>query len=313
LKPDADNIKLENVKCVICDSDNTELLFNAPDKLLHHYKGHFPIKRCKNCGLVYVNPRATEETKGFYYTDEYSFKSDKPSQAIAHYLPVIRELKKMDPGSIYDVGTGNSQFLLLMRDMGWEVGGNEVDISLVDFFREEHQIDIQYGNLEDVGHESKSVDVVTIMGVLEHTPNPKRLLQEVNWMLKDDGKLILWCFNRNFEAALMGRYWLGFDPPRHRYSFSEKTLKKLLSEAGFTAEGKVYAPRTTLFHSAKWMILQLRNAITRSSQSTPAMSVPKPFQFASNCFGTATAKLGTSPSIYLFCKRKETRSPSGIT
>lgn len=305
LIPESNKIELENVKCVICDIDDTELLYDASDKLLHHYEASFPVKRCKICGLVYISPRATEETKGLYYSDEYSFKSDKPSQAIAHYLPVIRELEKMDSGSIYDVGTGNSQFLPLMRDMGWDVGGNEVDRSLVEFFREEHQIDVDYGNIEDAGNESNLFDVVSIMGVLEHIPNPKKLLQEVNRILKDDGKLVLWCFNRNIEAGLMGRYWLGFDPPRHCYSFSEKTLAKLLNEAGFTIDKKVYAPRVTLFHSAKWLMLQLQNKIYRSSKPTAVMGVPQPFEFVNICLGKVMAKLGSGYSVYTFCRKKK--------
>ncbi|MFA6001130.1 MAG: class I SAM-dependent methyltransferase [Thermoleophilia bacterium] len=299
---DVDNIKFEKAKCAICDGDNAEKLFSARDKF-HNYGGRFTVKRCRDCGLVYMDPRPTEDTKGKFYDDEYTFKSDKPSQESSHYLPVIEELKKMKPGVIHDVGTGNSQFLPMMRDLGWDVGGNEVDASLVEFFRKKHQIDIQYGDLKQARHEAKSVDVVTIMGVLEHTPDPKRLLEEVNRILKDDGKLILYCFNRNYEAALLGRYWLGYDTPRHLYSFSEKTLTRLLKETGFTVCGKVYSPVTTIFQSATWMILRLRNAITRSQRSTIVMNLPKPLQFLSMRFGRVMARLGTSPAVYLFCKK----------
>ena len=300
--PDEKNIKYENVKCVICDSDDAEKLFDACDKF-HDFGGRFPVKRCRNCGLVYLDPRPSEETKGMFYDDEYTFKSDKPSQETTHYLPVIEELKKMKPGLIYDVGTGNSEFLPMMRELGWEVGGNEVDASLVEFFRLTHQIDIDSGYLEDAGHKSKSFDVVTIMGVLEHTPNPKRLLLEVNRILKDDGRLILYCFNRNFEATLLGRHWLGFDVPRHFYSFSEKTIARLLHDTGFAVRKKIYSPVTSLFQSATWIALRLRNAISGSRRPTIVMNLPKPVQFISMRCGSVLARFGTSPAIYLFCEK----------
>ena len=301
---DVNNIKLERTRCAVCDGDDGETLFQARDKF-HYYEGRFPVKRCRNCGLVYLDPRPTQETKSLFYDDEYTFKSNKPSQESSHYFPVIEELKKMEPGSIYDVGTGNSEFLPMMRELGWEVRGNEIDASLVEFFRAKHQIDIDSGYLGDAGIESDSVDVVTIMGVLEHTPDPKKLIEEVHRILKDDGKFILYCFNRNFEAALLGRFWLGYDTPRHLFSFSEKTLARLLNDTGFTVYRKVYSPVTTLLQSAAWMTLRLRNAVTRSRRSTIVMNLPKPLQFVSMRCGSVMSKLGTSPAIYLFYEKKK--------
>ena len=51
------------MKCAICNIDNTS-------KLL--VKNSFNVVKCKNCGLVYINPRLTEkELTNFYSSGDY--------------------------------------------------------------------------------------------------------------------------------------------------------------------------------------------------------------------------------------------------
>src|SRR5665811_97034 len=102
---------VERVPCAICGVENEEVLFQARDKMLYHHQLTYPAVRCRQCGLVYLNPRPAPEKRAFFYSEDYPFKADKSAQPYEHYRPVIEFLTKEPPGKLLDVGTGNSPFL----------------------------------------------------------------------------------------------------------------------------------------------------------------------------------------------------------
>jgi len=53
-------------------------------------------------------------------------------------------------------------------------------------------------------------------------------------MLKPGGRLALSTPNANCaEARLLGRWWIGYEIPRHLTLFNVETLRKLLNDCGF--------------------------------------------------------------------------------
>ena len=77
-------------------------------------------------------------------------------------------------------------------------------------------------------------DVVTLWNVFEHLLDPRESLREIHRILKGNGLLIMNTPNLDsFDAKLFGRYWIGFELPRHLYIFSENTLTRLLADTGF--------------------------------------------------------------------------------
>ncbi len=63
-------MKMESVNCAICGEDNTDILYVVDS---------FRIVRCSNCGLVYVNPRlSNDELKHIYDSQDY-YRSGYPN------------------------------------------------------------------------------------------------------------------------------------------------------------------------------------------------------------------------------------------
>jgi len=63
----------ERVNCNLCGRDDTELLLNIRGgRSLSLEKASFNIVRCKNCGLVYVNPRLSGSELTRLYKDMLS-------------------------------------------------------------------------------------------------------------------------------------------------------------------------------------------------------------------------------------------------
>jgi SAM-dependent methyltransferase len=206
-------------------------------------------------------------------------------------------------GRILDVGTGNSPFLPAMRQLGWEVAGTEMDASFVEYFRSHYQIELFQGELEDAQFSSDYFDVVTIMGVLEHVPHPRLFMEEVGRILKDGGVVCLWCFNRSIEAGLLGRYWLGFDAPRHLYSFSYETLGRLLAETGFKVEKSYFRPISYLAYSAVWAAARLGDRWKGQSRPVYLPRLPAPLQLLSLPLASVLARLGKSSNVYVSARK----------
>ena len=57
---------MENTVCAICHSFESEQLFVGQD-YLHGNEGSFPVVQCKNCGLIYLNPRPSKDEISDYY------------------------------------------------------------------------------------------------------------------------------------------------------------------------------------------------------------------------------------------------------
>ncbi|RJQ47073.1 MAG: class I SAM-dependent methyltransferase [Gaiellales bacterium] len=295
----------EQVSCAICGADSNRQLFMARDKVFYGDGREYPVVECRQCGLVYLNPRPGGRAKAAYYENEYPFcMSDGCSQPLAHYQPVIDRLMERDPGRVLDVGTGNSPFLPEMKQLGWEAAGTEVAEPLADHFREQHGITLHIGELEDIGFEDDSFDAVTVMGVLEHVPHPRRFLEEVRRILRDGGLMALWCFNRGLEARLLGRYWLGFDTPRHFYSFSYDTMLRLLAETGFELKGSLFRPISYASYSGVWAYQRARNRLRAQHERMPTyrLHLPAALELVSRPLGRALAARMESSNMFLFAE-----------
>ena len=71
----------EYVHCNLCDKDDASLLFIGKD-IFSGKKEQFRITRCNSCGLVYVNPRPTEEAIKDYYFEDYCAYHKFPLESI---------------------------------------------------------------------------------------------------------------------------------------------------------------------------------------------------------------------------------------
>jgi len=66
---------MECVNCNLCGLDDTRILFNKRDKFDLTEK-EFSVVECQRCGLLYVNPRPSQEEMGKFYPETYSWKGN---------------------------------------------------------------------------------------------------------------------------------------------------------------------------------------------------------------------------------------------
>lgn len=234
---------MEYVNCNICGKNDAELLFEGKD-LKFELPGRFNVVKCRNCGLIYTNPRPTKQEILMYYPTDYKLHQIIPPRrnpllkSIGHaydYLLLgnLYGLDDLPRGKILDVGCGSGIFLRQLKEKGWQTYG--VEISPIAARRAQTLgLEVFTGELHQAKFSINYFDVILMKHVLEHLNDPLRTLEEARRILKDEGVLIISVPNvQSVEARVFGKYWEGFELPRHLYHFSPYTLRLLLKKSRF--------------------------------------------------------------------------------
>jgi 2-polyprenyl-3-methyl-5-hydroxy-6-metoxy-1,4-benzoquinol methylase len=234
--------QIESLPCNLCQSERFKVLFT---------KLGLSIVRCQACGLIYANPRLIEPEmrkrySATYFFSEYlpAFKADASSYPLEliknHYVLFLDLLAKyFIPGkSLLDIGCGAGFFLKAAESMGWRVSGTEISEAAFDYARRVTNIQAYLGRLEDISLPSQSYDIVTMLDILEHLPDPSRTLQEVHGILKKRGILIISTPDfQSLSRLFLGKGWAVLSPVEHLYYFTQKTLLRALQQTGYRVIG----------------------------------------------------------------------------
>jgi 2-polyprenyl-3-methyl-5-hydroxy-6-metoxy-1,4-benzoquinol methylase len=67
--------------------------------------------------------------------------------------------------------------------------------------------------------------------VLEHVPDVEKQKEKILELLQPNGVLILALPNyESFDAKFYGKYWAGYDVPRHLFHFNKKAVRSLFEK-----------------------------------------------------------------------------------
>jgi 2-polyprenyl-3-methyl-5-hydroxy-6-metoxy-1,4-benzoquinol methylase len=151
-----------------------------------------------------------------------------------------------EDGKALDVGCGNGAILVLLKNLGWDVSGIDVNVQVTEDVKKA-KIPIFSGQLDEMRFEDKSFHLITMWNVVEHLPNPLQSVRDVYRLLADDGTFIVEIPNCNSLARTIFRSnWCAWELPRHLYHFSPKTITRLLKKAGFSNVKLKHLPKLNL-------------------------------------------------------------------
>jgi len=254
------DLDLEQVGCNICGNSETELyakvsymdylrrrpeLQNADDPIVKNKElaeHKFNIVQCKQCGLIYVNPRLPVNKLSELYRQEYFAPySDDVSEASKKrektFKVEITELEQITQKlglnkKILDVGCGGGFFLGTL-DKSWEKHGAEINPIAAKFAADKFGINIFQGKLADANIPEETFDVIKMRGVIEHLPDPLSEIQRVYRILRKGGLLAI---NTPNIGSICGKIYREkfrlVCPTHHIYYFSTKTLSLMLEKVG---------------------------------------------------------------------------------
>jgi len=233
------------VTCVVCGATGADDAFVARDWALGAAPGEFRYVRCRGCGTLRLDPQPDEEELAAAYPPRYHRRG-----VVADLLARARDLagrreaeglvEAADAsGRALDLGCGDGAFLARIRSAGWhgslhgvERGGEAVRAA------RQRGIEVEQTSVEEFVPRD-AFDLVVLRHVIEHVRDPRSLLERVRAMLRPGGiAYVATPDEEALSARVFGRYWHGYDPPRHLWVFRPPTLRRLHVEVGLELVGE---------------------------------------------------------------------------
>ena len=202
------------------------------------------ILRCEQCGLG--RAQASGFDPGSYYTGDYF--SGGHADGYVDYRgaePVLRRefartvefIRKYRPGGkLLDVGCAYGFFLLEARRY-FDVAGIELAEDAADYGRQQG-LRVLSGvadeaNLAQVG----PVDVIVLLDVIEHLPDPRATLELCARYLNPGGIVVITTGDfASLYARLAGAQWRLMTPPQHLWYFTGESMRRMSQSLGLRME-----------------------------------------------------------------------------
>lgn len=238
------------MSCRLCNGTRFETL-----PFFYLWDGReFAGVRCRECGLVTLDPLPDEKDLRRLYGEEYfeaglhgldrlgvSYEAWADRQEAAARAFIRRELLSRRPGarSLFEIGAAMGHFLAAARGEGLAVAGLEISAAAVARAREKFGLELACASAEsfDAGPHQGRWDIVYAGDLFEHLREPDRIVDTVHGMLAPGGLFALHVpgtFNllstRLAVPALRlaGRRQRLPDKPYHLYEYTTATLRGML-------------------------------------------------------------------------------------
>lgn len=197
--------------------------------------------QCEDCGLTYLQRTPSASELDSYYNTEFQVDRERQERKIAGQCrPMLGVLEQLlpDKGTLLEIGCSYGHFLNEAKADGWLVEGVEISQSAADWAQQRLGLRVHSGTLEEVSPKlRRPYDAVAMFHVLEHTPEPRRLVLQAKELLRPGGVLVIRTPNASsWIAKRCGATWEWLTPPAHIHLFSPVSLRILLERAGFSVE-----------------------------------------------------------------------------
>jgi len=237
---DRETIKEEYAQytdCPVCGQNDASLLFE---------KDWFRYVRCRNCSMVYLNPRLTDVATHQFYNSEANaiYNESKFDQVTSSSIWDDRaNLTNLDwidrhrhsvKGRLLEIGSAKGYFLQKAREIGYWIYGLELNTKNWQYSRELLGDTILNVDLLEAQFPSEMFDVIYMRDLIQHIPNPKAFLLECQRIAKPGCTLFIGTHNIDgfISKIVKSRYTpiFGFMEPNH---FSPRTISRMLGLTGF--------------------------------------------------------------------------------
>lgn len=239
-----DTPAMTHVACDLCGADMSKPFLRGRDWSRNGGET-FTVVRCDRCGLVYEDPRPSPARLARYYDAQYDVSPRFNAQGLVGVLRrrlIRRQARQVTrtsggPGALLEVGCGAGALLREFKALGWRVSGVEISAEAAAIAGRWCGVAIVRGTLDDMPERSGPFDVIVMKHVIEHLPSPGAALAKCSRLLKPGGRVRLWTPNvESLERRILGRYWPGWNLPRHLTLLSPDTVRRYAARAGLAVE-----------------------------------------------------------------------------
>lgn len=226
--------------CDSCGSKKLEpIFFCGPQKSV----------RCRDCGLECVEKKPPE-------SQDVHLQSFDQDATIEHFekewsVPEIHEHRceavqglfekagipfPGDQATALEIGCGQGDFLLYLRELGVKVEGAETGSRLVERCKQLRGLDVYLETIRSLVRPPSTYDMVLAFHVLEHLEKPSELFAKSNRLLKPGGFLVLELPTPDLSSApLLQKLHPhhGYANQGHLHYFTPRTVAPYFARFGF--------------------------------------------------------------------------------
>lgn len=212
--------------CLVCGSEQSRYVGQ---------KNHFDLWKCRHCQAIFTCDSAQQEVLQELYDHYYDGAHFEIHPVVTHSLErVVFSFERFRHTSkILDIGFGEGGLLQIAERQGWQGYGTEISPRSLAYGKNQGWIVTENAD-QDSRFTPQGFDVVTMIELLEHVPNPQQILQAAAGWLRPGGLLYLTTPNaRSLNQRWLGLEWSVVCPPEHLVLWTPKGLRHALTNAGF--------------------------------------------------------------------------------
>lgn len=207
-----------------------------------------PLRRCQACGQLVSQISAAafsnsmkefDTPRGTLPTPRTQRRHDARAAKLFGAVSALVHAEEGRAARLLDIGCSSGALLRSAVTHGFDGEGVEPAAQAAEYARSTG-LTVFQGYLQEAGYPAASFDVVTLMEVIEHLPDPGALLREIWRVLKPNGILVVGTGNgRSWTVGLVGARWGYFQVSEHggHISFFNPISLGLLGQrCGFVME-----------------------------------------------------------------------------
>ena len=218
------------MNCPICKSKGKQITTTTLEDFKNFYL------RCEECNCIFSSSQATDVELVQYYANYYTHGNlEIPEVAVSSLKKTVSSFTtfRSDLNTICDIGYGAGALLMAAESEGWKCAGSEFAEDSIRL-GESRGWDVHKGDLT-LNDLPGPYDVVTIIETLEHVSDPKELIRKSMIRLRSGGLVYGTTPNaQSLNAYVLKEKWSVLSFPEHPILLSQKALRKMLEELGFT-------------------------------------------------------------------------------